>query len=133
MPSETRANSTRPSPPIARPLPSGPTYAQAHYNLGNALRDKGQLDEAIAAYRQAIALKPNYAEAHSNLGNALKAKGQLDDAIAAYRQAIALRPDYRRSLQQSRPIALGDKGQLDDAIAAYRQAIALFPNRADRP
>ena len=41
--------------------------AEVYNNLGNALKDKGQLDEAIAAFRQAIALKPNYPEAHSNL------------------------------------------------------------------
>ena len=49
----------------------------------------GKLDEAVAAYRQAIRIKPDYAEAHSNLGNALKERGNLDEAVAAYRQAIA--------------------------------------------
>ena len=32
-----------------------------------ALTDQGKLDEAVAAYRQAIRIKPDYAEAHSNL------------------------------------------------------------------
>ena len=52
----------------------------AYVNHGNALRAEGQLDEAIAAYRQAIAFNPNYAEARGNLGIALKDKGQLDEA-----------------------------------------------------
>ena len=117
----------RPSPPTVRPSPLTPTIAEAHSNLGNALQDKGQLDEAIAAYRQAIALKPNYPEAYSNLGNALRDKGQLDEAIAAYRQAIALKPDYPEA-HSNLGNALKDKGQLDEAIAAYRQAIALKPN-----
>src|SRR5258708_3678378 len=30
-----------------------PDYAEAHNNLGNALRDQGRLDEAISAYRTA--------------------------------------------------------------------------------
>jgi protein O-GlcNAc transferase len=50
------------------------------------------LDEAIASYRQALALQPDLPEAHNNLGNALCEKGQLDEAIAALRQAIALQP-----------------------------------------
>ena len=38
-----------------------------HNNLGDALKDSGQLDEAVAAFREAIRLKPEYADAHSNL------------------------------------------------------------------
>jgi len=71
-----------------------PNYAQAHSNLGNALRDKGRLDEAIAAIRQAIVLDPNLAGAYSHLGNALKDAGELDEAIVAARKAVALKPDF---------------------------------------
>ena len=35
-----------------------PDDAHAHSNLGNALKDQGKLDEAIAEYRTAIRLKP---------------------------------------------------------------------------
>ena len=31
-----------------------PADAEAHNNLGNALRDQGKLDEAIASYQQAL-------------------------------------------------------------------------------
>jgi serine/threonine protein kinase/tetratricopeptide (TPR) repeat protein len=65
----------------------------AHLNLGNALSDKGRLDEAIAEYREAIRLKKDYAAAHSNLGDALYDKGMLDEAIAEYKEAIRLRKD----------------------------------------
>jgi tetratricopeptide (TPR) repeat protein len=63
-----------------------------YLTLGNDLKDKGQLKEAIAAYRQAIALYPAYAEAYSNLGVALVATGKLEEAIAAYRTALSLSP-----------------------------------------
>ena len=56
--------------------------------LDVAVYDQGKLDEAVAAYRQAILIKPDYADAHSNLGNALREQGQLDEAIAALHQAI---------------------------------------------
>jgi len=67
---------------------------EVHANLGNALVDQGKLDEAVAAFRRAIALRPNFAEAHSNLGDALQDEGQLEEAIAAYGRAIALRPNF---------------------------------------
>ena len=71
----------------------------------------GDLDEAIAAFRKAIALKPNYAEAHSNLGNLLQEKGQLGQAIAACRRAIAFKPDLAQA-HSNLGNALEDKGQL---------------------
>jgi tetratricopeptide (TPR) repeat protein len=63
-------------------------------NLGNVLRDKGQLDEAIALHRKAIELNPKLAQAHTDLGNVLERKGRVDDAIACYRKAIELDPTF---------------------------------------
>src|SRR5262249_40943322 len=71
-----------------------PSAIVAHNNLGSALADKGEVDEAIACYRKATALDPRYAEAHSNLGGALQAKGEVDQAIACYRKAIELDPRH---------------------------------------
>ena len=44
-----------------RALELKPDYAEAHYNLGNALKDQGKPDEAVACYRRALELKPDYA------------------------------------------------------------------------
>src|SRR5262249_14300942 len=58
--------------------------------LGVALGTKGQLDEAIAAYREAIRLKKDDALAHSNLGHALHRKGQFREALAEVRRGHEL-------------------------------------------
>src|SRR5262249_35934374 len=44
-------------------LQINPAVAAAHNNRGNALKDLGQPDAALASYDRAIALKPDYAEA----------------------------------------------------------------------
>ena len=39
-----------------------PGLAVVHDNLGNALQTQGELDEAIACYRKAIAINAKFAE-----------------------------------------------------------------------
>ncbi len=97
-------------------------------NLGNALRSKGELEEAIAVYRQVAALAPRYAAAHEQLALALVQKGCLDEAIAEMRATTRVRnyvPDH---------ILLGNmlarKGLSNEAIAAWKRAIELDPKDA---
>src|SRR2546427_9684856 len=68
--------------------------AAHHHDMGEAYRLTGKLEDAIASYRLALALKPDYAEAHKNLGIALWNHGKLAEAIACFRQALALKPAY---------------------------------------
>ena len=83
---------TRRSRRIGRPSAQAGSAA-AHNNLGNALKDKEQLDEAIVCYRQAIVLKGDLAPAYSNLANVLTRIGPVDEAIDAFRRANRLKPD----------------------------------------
>ena len=106
-----------------------PQSPGAHLNLGIALQEKGQLDEAIAEFREVIRLKKDYAMAYNNLGIALNAKGQLDEAIAEYREAIRLNKNLFEP-HANLGIDLRAKGQLDEAIAELREAIRLKKEEA---
>ena len=77
-----------------------PQDAEAYNSRGLAYCDKGNLDQAIADYDQAIALDPQFALAYYNRGLAYYGKGDLDRAIADYDEAIALDPEYIDSLRQ---------------------------------
>jgi Flp pilus assembly protein TadD len=104
-----------------------PDFADAYYNLGNALRDQRKLAEAEAAFRKAVKFKPDYPEAHCNLGAALLDQGKPAEAEAAYRKAIDLRgnfPDAYTGLGW----ALRDQRKLAEAEAACRKAIELKPD-----
>jgi tetratricopeptide (TPR) repeat protein len=106
-----------------------PRNVAAHNGLGNALRDRGDLDGAIAAHREAIRLAPRLAFAHNNLGNVLWAKGDLDGAVAAYKEAIRLDPKFVHA-HNGLGVALMAKRDLDGAVAAYNEALRLDPNYA---
>ena len=73
-------------------LEINPRYADASLNLGNALLQKGKVDEAADQYRKTVVLKPDYAMAHYNLGLALSQQGQMDAAMAEYKNALLINP-----------------------------------------
>ncbi len=100
-----------------RPLSPG-----ARYNLGVALQNNGQLNEAIPEYREAIRLKEDYAEAHVQLGDALAGKGRLDEAIAEYRAAVRIKKDFPEA-HDNLGRALLDQGRLEEAIPELREAL----------
>jgi len=70
-----------------------PDFAEAHFNLGCVLHQKGDLNGAIQELREAVRLQPDYAIAHFNLGCVLGIKGDLVGAEREYGEAIGLRPD----------------------------------------
>ena len=53
----------------------------------------GELDEAVACYRECVALDPAFFDGWHALGMALMKLGRYPEAIAAGRQAVELRPN----------------------------------------
>lgn len=62
-------------------------------DLGLIFSTMKKPDEAITAYRQALALDPRRADVLNLLGNELKYVGRIDEAIARCRQAIQMEPN----------------------------------------
>jgi tetratricopeptide (TPR) repeat protein len=124
--------------------------AWAFTDRGNAYRNKGELDKAVADYNQALRLDPNYASAYYNRGGVYRTMRNFDAAIADFRAAIRLdeRPARQKYGQEhseghvlmdrealandygGRGNAYNDKGDLDSALADYGRAIDIFPNSA---
>lgn len=65
--------------------------ATLHVSVGDVLKDKagagGDVNPAIAEYREAISIDPTYSWAHNNLGLVFRDEGKLDEAIAEFRAA----------------------------------------------
>jgi tetratricopeptide (TPR) repeat protein len=110
-----------------------PNHPRARNSLGNALADRGKLDDAIAQFRQALEIAPGYAVAHYNLGNALARRGRPVDvveAIAHYQDALQFKPDYAEAHSNLGEVLAG-RGEAKDAIAHYRQALQIKPDYAE--
>ncbi|MCA8897104.1 MAG: tetratricopeptide repeat protein, partial [Hyphomonas sp.] len=94
----------------------------------SALRNAGRVPEAIAAYRDVLAIEPELPDSWYNLAWLLRRNGEPAEALAAYDEAL------RRSVSGPEEVWL-NKGviQADDlldpaaAIAAYEEALKLKP------
>ena len=101
-----------------------PQYPIPYVGRGNARRNKGDLDGAIADYSEAIRLDPKYASAYNNRGWTRRLKSDLDGAIADFDQAIRLDPKGAVGYY-NRGLARKDKGNINGAIADYTAAINI--------
>ena len=54
---------------------------------------EGDLDGAIARYREALSVDPSFADAWEGLSMALADKEEWDEAIAAAKKVVELNPD----------------------------------------
>ena len=80
-----------------------PNFADAHYELANALFQQGRIEDAIGHYEQALQSNPNDANAHYNLGVALEKTEKIKGAIEHYQEALRINPDFaaaRTALEQ---------------------------------
>ena len=104
-------------------------YPEAWFNLGMLEKDSGDLDAAIAAYEQAIALRPAYQAADNNLGLALIAAGRLDEAEHRYKAVLARTPTYAAGWVNLGKL-YSQRKMYPEAIDAYRHALEVKPDYA---
>ena len=107
---------------------------QAWFDLGFVYHAQGKSEEAIAAYRKAVAAKTDVFESNLNLGLMLAKTGQ-PDAEQYLRAATMLAPTaeldeghFRAWLGLAQVI---ESSKPEQAIDAYRRAAALKPNNPE--
>jgi tetratricopeptide (TPR) repeat protein len=102
----------------------------AYHFLGNGYYFTEKLDDAVAAYREAIRLTPNYEEAYLELGKVYNRLGRHGDAIDSYQHALKIQPDNVIA-----HVGLGfnefKQGNRDAAIRQYRILRGLDPKWAE--
>jgi tetratricopeptide (TPR) repeat protein len=104
-------------------------FAQPHFRLGIVYGDRGLTDQAIAEYRESIAIDPEYPKSHLNLGALLAESGRGEEAAEAFRRAIALDPTYTPA-RVNLAMVYEDEGRYEAALAEIDSALAREPGSA---
>ncbi|MBE9224304.1 tetratricopeptide repeat protein [Phormidium sp. LEGE 05292] len=102
------------------------TQAAAYYNLGNALAQQGNFEQAIECWQQSIELQPDLVDAYKNQGNVLQKLENFPDAIANYLKVLELQPDYDTAYNLG--LCFSQIGRFDDAIACFQTTIEINPD-----
>jgi protein O-mannosyl-transferase len=101
----------------------------AHYCLGSAYLDAGQLDAADAQLEAALRLRPDFAAAHNNLGAVQREQHRIDEALHHFRLAAAHHPQDGLA-RYNLGTTLLDLGQAGDAAVELQEAARLRPRDA---
>jgi Flp pilus assembly protein TadD len=101
----------------------------AHNNLASALLEKGETQQAIYHYDQAIRIN-KYPAANYNKGVIYFRLGQYQRAILSFSDAIRVRPDYAE-VYYNLGIIYHALGQSQVAIKNFNEAIRIMPNHAN--
>jgi len=110
---------------LARALQLAPENAAALLAAGVLARIRGQLPEAIAFGRRAVALDPLSVDGHQQLARTLVAAGQLDAAEDSIRTATDLNPATGMLHARLGTIRLM-QGRPEEAITVYRKELLEY-------
>jgi tetratricopeptide (TPR) repeat protein len=98
-----------------------PAHPAGLHSLGRLLYAEGRLEEALEAYRHALAAAPGDAEVAVNLASALLAAGSSGEAGSLLARVLAARPDFIPArIAQAR--LLDRLGRFEESLACLEAA-----------
>lgn len=107
-----------------------PCLAEAHLNLADLARQRGDEAAAERAIRAALTCQPQHAAAHHALGLWRVRAGRTKDAIASLQKAVELAPNDPR-FGYVLAVALHRQGQEGEAITVLEATLKQRPNDAN--
>jgi Flp pilus assembly protein TadD len=99
---------------------------RAEAGLAEVARRRGDLDDAITHYQEAVRLAPDAADFQVNLGLLLVDRHRFAEAAGAFERAVVLRPTDAES-HNNLGAMLARQGRMRDAAAHYRRALQIVP------
>lgn len=110
-------------------LAQAPQNERVQYNLANAYKSRGRLDDAIPRYEAAIRLIPQVGRSYVNLGSLYMEQGKLEDALRVYRAGAEAAPKWGVLHRMVATVALR-LGRAEEALLSAEQAMKVEPGHA---
>jgi tetratricopeptide (TPR) repeat protein len=114
---------------FAEAIRQNPDVPDYFFNLTNALKQQGRVDEAIKSLDRALVLQPDYAEGWYSLGELLQQQKRLDEAIMSYDVALKCKPTYREAANAS-GLLYFETRRYEEALARFTRSLEIDPSQA---
>jgi len=99
-----------------------------HYRVGNKLAVKGQHEEAVTEFTQALETASE-SRIHDSLAKSLLNLGQTDQALGHIYASLKINP-YNFEMQTNAAFILTEQGDLDEALKHLNVAVRIHPRHA---
>jgi len=108
----------------------GVKHPLVYHNLGVIAQQRGNHKQAVARFREAIALQPGYGPSRLLLGVSLLALGRSGEALLELKQAARLMPEQPQAhLQLARAYEASEDGLA--AVAELQKLVELVPREPE--
>ena len=75
-------------------IKENPKNLSAHFNLANAFRNLGEVEESLIVYKEALKIDPNHGNSNVYYSLALKILGRFKESIEYCQKALDIRPAW---------------------------------------
>ena len=99
----------------------------AHTNLGTALADNGQKEDAYRHFAEAIRLYPHEPHIQVNYGDRMLAIGRIKKAADHYHEALRINPGFAEA-HNNLGLILVRSGKIEESIEQFQLAIQNRPD-----
>lgn len=125
--SEAQAVSTGPVQEVAAGTSNDDNQAYFEIHKAQTYLRMGRVDDAIACYEKALALRPDDAAILNDAGNAYVMRKRFDSAVKAYDKALLLE-SCKPNTHFNRAFALHELGRFEEAVVSYKNVLRINPS-----
>jgi tetratricopeptide (TPR) repeat protein len=103
------------------------TNAMYQYQLGDVLHNLERYDDAMRAFRRAIAIEPDHGGAHYSIGELYEMHMDMpEEAFSWYEKAVAIDPEMA-TLREMVGMSYARHGRYEEALKHFQEFLKLAP------